>query len=159
MKVKELIRQLKEFNPEARVFADSYEGKGIEEILCSFSFTNNGDVILEHADQFDVGCEIGQMLDDYLEDGWDEADAYREMCDRGYTPDIVAEYYNEESAKQIFLYCNSHGIDVGDKARKYMEGKCLCEFCKDNACTIRYGIADDVVCTGTIEAIEECNYV
>ena len=35
MKVKELIRQLKEFDPEARVFADSYEGKGVDEILCS----------------------------------------------------------------------------------------------------------------------------
>ncbi|HII08641.1 MAG TPA: hypothetical protein HA355_03520 [Methanosphaera sp.] len=111
MKVKELIRQLKEFNPEARVFADSYEGKGIEEILCSFSFTNNGDVILEHADQFDVGCEIGQMLDDYLENEWDETDAYREMCDKGYTPDVVSRFYDKWVGKHMKKYCEEHGIE------------------------------------------------
>lgn len=103
MKVKELIRQLKEFDPEARVFTDSYEGKGIDEILCSFSFTNNGDVVLEHAYQ----CTIGQILDDY----WDEADAYREMCNRGYTPDVVSKYYDEYTGKCMKKYCDEHGID------------------------------------------------
>ena len=111
MKVKELIRQLKEFDPEARVFADSYEGKGVDEILCSFSFVDNGDVILEHADQFDMKCEIGQMLDDYLEDGWDEAEAYREMCDRGYTPDVVSKYYDEYTGECMKKYCDEHGIE------------------------------------------------
>jgi len=156
MKVKELIRQLKEFDPEARVYNDSWMGKGINEILCSFSFVNNGDVVLEHANQFDMEEEIGAMLKHYLEDGWDEADAYREMCDRGYTPDVVAEYYNEEIGKQMFLYCENHGIDIGDRTIKYMEDKCLCEYCINKTCTISI---DNNECSGTIEQIEECAYI
>ena len=111
MKVKELIKQLKEFDPEARVYNDSWMGKGINEILCSFSFVNNGDVVLEHANQFDMEEEIGAMLKHYLEDGWDEADAYREMCDRGYTPDVVSKYYNEYTGECMKKYCDEHGID------------------------------------------------
>ena len=111
MKVKELIKQLKEFDPEARVFADSYEGKGVNEILCSFSFVNNGDVVLEHADQFDMAEEIGAMFDYFYENGVDETDAYTEMCDMGYTPNIVEEYYDEDVAKHMKEYCDEHGID------------------------------------------------
>ena len=111
MKVKELIRQLKEFDPEARVFADSYEGKGVNEILCSFSFVDNGDVVLEHADQFDITEEIRAMLDYFYENGVDETDAYTEMCDKGYTPDVVSEYYNVDVGKHMKEYCDEHGID------------------------------------------------
>ena len=51
------------------------------------------------------------MLDDYLEDGWDEADAYREMCDRGYTPDVVSKYYDKYTGECMKKYCDEHGID------------------------------------------------
>ncbi len=108
MKVKELIRQLKEFDPEARVFADSEQ---CDEILCSFAFTDNGNVVLEHAGQFDVKSEIGQMLDDYLEDGVDETDAYTEMCDKGFTPDVVSWFYDKWVGEHMKKYCEEHGID------------------------------------------------
>lgn len=111
MKVKELIRQLKEFDPEARVFADSYEGKGINEILCLFSFVDNGDVILEHADQFDVGCEIDTMLDYYNDNYYDEVDAYQEMSDKGYTPDVLEKYYNKDAAEHMRWYCDHYNIN------------------------------------------------
>ena len=111
MKVKELIRQLQEFDPEARVYTSSYMGEGRNEILCCISYQDNGDVIVEDATEFDVGNEIGTMLDYYYEDDWDEADAYREMCDRGYTPDVVSKYYDEYTGECMKKYCDEHGID------------------------------------------------
>lgn len=111
MKVKELIKQLKEFNPEARVFADSYEGKGVDEILCSFSFVDNGDVVLEHADQFDIKEEIDAMLDYYNDNYYDEVDAYQEMFNKGYTPDVLEKYYNKDAAEHMRWYCEHYNIN------------------------------------------------
>lgn len=111
MKVKELIKQLKDFNPEARVFADSYEGKGINEILCLFSFVDNGDVILEHADQFDIKEEIDTMLDYYNDNYYDEVDAYQEMFNKGYTLDVLEKYYNKDAAEHMRWYCEHYNIN------------------------------------------------
>lgn len=111
MKVKELIRQLEQFDPEARVYTSSYMGEGRNEILCCISYRHNGDVIVEDATEFDVGNEIGVMFDYFYEDGVDETDAYTEMCDRGYTPDVVSEYYNMDVGKHMKEYCDEHGID------------------------------------------------
>ncbi len=111
MKVKELIKQLEQYDPEARVYNDSWMGEGASEILCCFCYAHNGHIILEDATQFDVGEEIKAMFDYYIEEGWDETDGYEDMIDKGYTPDVVAEYYNEESAMLMKRYCDKHGID------------------------------------------------
>lgn len=111
MKVKELIKQLEQYDPEARVYSDCWMGEGKDEILCCISYCDNGDVIVEDADQFDVGCEIGQMLDDYLENEVDETDAYTEMCDKGFTPDVVSWFYDKWIGKHMEKYCDEHGIE------------------------------------------------
>lgn len=51
------------------------------------------------------------MLDDYLEDGVDETDAYTEMCDKGFTPDVVSWFYDKWIGKHMKRYCDEHGID------------------------------------------------
>ena len=111
MKVKELIKQLKQYDPEARVYFGSWMGKGRSEILSCFDFAHNGNVILEDENEFDVGEEIQAMFNHYIEEGWDETDAYEEMIDRGYTPDVVSKYYNEWTGKCMKKYCDEHGID------------------------------------------------
>lgn len=158
MKVKELIKQLEQYDPEARVYSDCWMGEGKDEILCSYFYNHSGDVILQNLTQFDVYEEIKEMLEYFYKEDYDETDAYQLMCDLGYTPDVVAEHYNKEQGNKMFLYCEEHGIDVGNKAKEYMKDKCLCEYCENGNCTIRFGIADDIVCTGTIKEIEECNY-
>lgn len=112
MKVKELIRQLEQYDPEARVYLESYMGEGRREALCSLTYKNDHKtVILEDASQFDVGEEIGAMLNKFSQEDWDETDAYQTMVDCGYTPDVVAEYYSEEQAEVMRDYCERHGIE------------------------------------------------
>ena len=58
MKVKELIRQLEGYDPEARVYTSSYMGEGTDEVLACIAYVHNGDVIIENENQFDVENEI-----------------------------------------------------------------------------------------------------
>lgn len=111
MKVKELIRQLENYDPEARVYSDCWMGEGKDEILCSFSYKDNGNVILENASQFDMKEEIEAMFDYYNEESIDEIDGYQDMCDKGYTPDVVSKYYDEETGEHMRQFCDEHGID------------------------------------------------
>ena len=90
MKVKELIRQLQYFDPEARVYSDCWMGEGKDEILCCYQYGRS---------------------DYFYTENIDEVDAYTQMCDMGYTPDIVEEYYNEDVAKHMKEFCDEHGID------------------------------------------------
>lgn len=112
MKVKELIRQLESYNPEARVYTSSYMGEGTDEVLACIAYVHNGDVIIENENQFDVENEIQEMLDWYADNDYDEADAYREMIDRGYTPDLLDVYYRPEWRYHTMRkYCEEHGIE------------------------------------------------
>ena len=111
MKVKELIRQLQYFDPEARVYSDCWMGEGKDEILCCYQYGRSGDVILQNITQFDIEEELKGMLDYFCTENVDEVDAYTQMCDMGYTPDIVEEYYNEDVAKHMKEFCDEHGID------------------------------------------------
>lgn len=111
MKVKELINELQKHDPEARVYYSDWMGKGRNEILCAYSYKNNSDVILQDATQFDVHEELKEMLDYFCTENIDEVDAYTQMCDMGYTPDIVEEYYDEDVAKHMKEFCDEHGID------------------------------------------------
>ena len=55
------------------------------------------DIMYEQAkNEFDIENEIKEMLEWYSEHDYDEADAYREMIDRGYTPDLLDIYYGME---------------------------------------------------------------
>lgn len=112
MKVKELIRQLEKYDPEARVYTSSYMGKGVDEILACIAYVHNGDVIVQNEHEFDVGNEIKEMLDWYLDNYYDETDAYQEMIDRGYTPDLLDECYSPEARYHTMRkYCEEHGIE------------------------------------------------
>lgn len=111
MKVKELIKQLEQYDPEARVYSDCWMGEGKDEILCSIAYADNGDVILEHADQFDIEEEIDTMLDYYNDNYYDEVDAYQEMCDKGYTPDVLEKYYSKDAAEHMRWYCEHYNIN------------------------------------------------
>lgn len=35
----------------------------------------------------------------------------------------------------------------------------MCKHCEDGLCEIRYGIADDPSCNGTMEEMSQCNYI
>lgn len=112
MKVKEMIKQLETFNPEARVYTTSYMGEGRDEALCCIAFAHNGDVIIENEHEFDVGEEIEEMLRFYSDNDYDETDAYQEMVDRGYIPDLLDRYYPPEAKDHTMRnYCYEHGID------------------------------------------------
>lgn len=111
MKVKELIKQLEQYDPEARVYSDCWMGKGKDEILCSIAYADNGDVILENAQQFDMKEEIDAMLDYYNDNYYDEVDAYQEMYDKGYTPDVLEKYYNKDAAEHMRWYCDHYNIN------------------------------------------------
>jgi len=112
MKVKEMIRQLEKFDPEARVYTSSYMGKGVDEVLTCIAYVHNGDVIVQNENEFDVANEIQEMLEWYSEHNYDEADAYREMIDRGYTPDLLDIYYNPEFKNHTMRkFCREHGIE------------------------------------------------
>ena len=111
MKVKTLIEALQNYNPEARVYLMEWVGKPIREALVAYRIGKNKDIILEDATQFDVENEIEAMFEHYLEEGIDETDAYQEMIDWGYTPDVIAEYYKEEVAEHMRKYCDEHGIE------------------------------------------------
>lgn len=112
MKVKELIRQLESYDPEARVYTSSYMGEGIDEVLACIAYVHNGDVIIENENQFDVENEIDEMLHWYADNDYDETDAYQEMIDRGYTPDLLDTYYDSEFKNHTMRkYCEEHGIN------------------------------------------------
>lgn len=111
MKVKELIKQLEQYDPEARVYSDCWMGEGKDEILCSYSYSRSGDVILQNLTQFDVYEEIKEMLEHFYKENYDETYAYQLMCDIGYTPDVVAEFYSEDVGQHMKRYCDEHGID------------------------------------------------
>lgn len=112
MKVKELIRQLESYDPEARVYTSSYMGEGTDEVLACIAYVHNGDVIIENENQFDVENEIQEMLDWYADNDYDEADAYQEMINRGYTPDLLDIYYDPEFKNHTMrTFCERHGIE------------------------------------------------
>lgn len=111
MKVKELIKQLEQYDPEARVYSDCWMGEGKDEILCSYFYSRSGDVILQNLTQFDVYEEIDTMLDYYNDNYYDEVDAYQEMCDKGYTPDVLEKYYNKDAAEHMRWYCEHYNIN------------------------------------------------
>ena len=112
MKVKELIRQLEGYDPEARVYTSSYMGEGTDEVLACIAYVHNGDVIIENENQFDVENEIDEMLHWYADNDYDETDAYQEMIDRGYTPDLLDTYYDSEFKNHTMRkYCEEHGIN------------------------------------------------
>lgn len=120
MKVKELIKQLKQYDPEARVYSDCWMGEGKDEILCSYSYSRSGDVILQNLTQFDIYEEIKEILEHFFyKENCDETDAYQLMCDMGYTPDVVAEFYSEDVGQHMKEYCDEHGIDYPKKDYKY----------------------------------------
>ena len=119
MKVKELIRQLQDFDPEARVYSDCWMGEGKDEILCSYSYSRSGDVILQNLTQFDAYEEIKEMLEHFYKENYDETYAYQLMCDIGYTPDVVAEFYNKDVGQHMKEYCDEHGIDYPKRDYKY----------------------------------------
>lgn len=112
MKVREMIRQLEKFDPEARVYTSSYMGKGTDEVLACIAYVHNGDVIVQNENEFDVANEIDEMLHWYADNNYDEADAYREMIDRGYTPDLLDIYYDPEFKNHTMRdFCEEHGIE------------------------------------------------
>lgn len=111
MKVKELIKQLEQYDPEARVYSDCWMGKGKDEILCSFYYSHSGDVILQNMTQFDVYEEIKEMLKHFSKEDYDETYAYQLMCDMGYTPNVVAEFYSQDVGQHMKEYCDEHGIN------------------------------------------------
>lgn len=112
MKVKELIRQLSQYPPESRVYYGGWKGHGRDEILCTLRYEGSGDVILEDASEFDVGNEVGALLEHYAENNYDETDAYQDMVDKGYTPEVVAYHYSREFADTVMRpYCEEHGIE------------------------------------------------
>lgn len=112
MKVKEMIRQLEKFDPEARVYTSSYMGKGVDEVLACIAYVHNGDVIVQNENEFDVANEIDEMLHWYADNNYDEADAYREMIDRGYTPDLLDIYYDLEFKNHTMRdFCEEHEIE------------------------------------------------
>lgn len=112
MKVKELIKQLESYNPEARVYTSSYMGEGTDEVLACIAYVHNGDVIIENENQFDVENEIDEMLHWYADNDYDETDAYQEMIDRGYTPDLLDTYYDSEFKNHTMRnFCREHGIE------------------------------------------------
>ena len=112
MKVRRLIEELQKFNPESRVYFGSWMGKGRNEILCCFAFKDNEEVILETAEEFDTKNEIKEMFDAFIEEGWDEADAYREMIDFGYTPQLLKWIGMEDEANHMEEFCKEHGIII-----------------------------------------------
>ena len=110
MKVIELIRQLKQCDPDARVYAGNENGNKLDEV---FSLTNTGmEVILRNGMQTDSGEEIKAMIEDFTENNVDEDYGYQHMVDCGFTPDIVAEYYNPGIADVMQKYCEEHGIEA-----------------------------------------------
>lgn len=112
MKVKELIKQLEGYDPEARVYTSSYMGEGTDEVLACIAYVHNGDVIIENENQFDVENEIDEMLHWYADNDYDETDAYQEMIDRGYTPDLLDTYCDSEFRNHTMRkYCEEHGIN------------------------------------------------
>ena len=119
MKVKELIKQLEQYDPEARVYSDWWMGEGKDEILCSYSYSRSGDVILQNLTQFDVYEEIKEMLEYFYKEDYDETDVYQSMCDLGYTPDVVAEFYSQDVGQHMKEYCDEHEIDYPKRDYKY----------------------------------------
>lgn len=119
MKVKELIKQLEQYDPEARVYSDCWMGEGKDEILCCYRYSRSGDVILQNLTQFDVYEEIKEMLEYFYKEDYDETDTYQLMCDIGYTPDVVAEFYSQDVGQHIKIYCDEHGIDYPKRDYKY----------------------------------------
>lgn len=112
MKVREMIKQLEKFDPEARVYTSSYMGGGADEVLACIAYVHNGDVIVQNENEFDVANEIDEMLRWYADNNYDEADAYQEMINRGYTPDLLDIYYNPEFENHTMRnFCKEHGIE------------------------------------------------
>lgn len=110
MKVKTLLEYLSTQDPEGRVFLGSAEGHGEKEFLCCFSFAHNNDVVLVTEDDFDVKEELTPMLEKFVEEGVDELDAYQDMLDLGYTPDILKKYGLAGEADAMEVFCREHGM-------------------------------------------------
>ena len=126
MKVKELINQLEQYDPEARVYSDCWMGEGKDEILCCYRYSRSGDIILQNLTQFDVYEEIKEMLEYFYKEDYDETDAYQLMCDIGYTPNVVAEFYSQDVGQHMKEYCDEHEIDYPKRDYKYKIGTTSC---------------------------------
>ena len=110
MKVKTLLEYLSTQDPEGRVFLGSAEGHGEKEFLCCFSFVDNSDVVLSTEDDFDVKEELTSMLGEFIKEGVDELDAYQDMLDLGYTPDILRKNDLAGEADAMEVFCREHGM-------------------------------------------------
>lgn len=108
MKVKELIKRLKKFNPEATVKLHDRNG---EELLFVMALLNdNKRVWFETESDVDLANEIQTRFDDAVENNLDELDVYEEMLKTGISVDVVRKYMGDSIANHMLAFCKEHGL-------------------------------------------------
>ena len=108
MTVERLIKELKKYNPKARVRLHGEEG---EELLFVMSLVKDEDnVWVEGESENDMGEEIGARFNAAVEEGLDETDVYADMLEIGIDVDMVRRNTDDETADHMEKYCKEHGL-------------------------------------------------
>lgn len=108
MKVKTLIKKLQQFNPEAEVRLNDYNGYPV---LFANMRMNDKDVVwLDGEGDIDLGEEISARFENAAEEGMDELDFYMDLLEIGITVEKVREYMGDDTADHMQDFCKEHGL-------------------------------------------------
>ena len=108
MTVERLIKELKKYNPKARVRLHGKEG---EELLFVLALVKDEDnVWVEGESENDIEEEIRARFNAAVEEGIDETDIYADMLEIGIDVDMVRRNTDDETADHMEKYCKEHGL-------------------------------------------------
>lgn len=108
MKVKKLIEELRQYDPEATVMMHHREG---EPVLFALRISEDSKrVWLESESDGDMEDELHERFIHAAEDWDDEVDFYSELLDTGIDVDMVRRYLGNEVADHMKRFCEDHGL-------------------------------------------------
>lgn len=113
MRVKSLIEQLENKNPNAVVRLHWKDGESVLFALNSVGDTEN--VWLECESDNNMAEEIHARFDNAIENGLDELYVYSEMLEAGIDVDMVRRNIGDEAADHMQAFCEEHGLLGEDK--------------------------------------------
>ena len=120
MKVRTLIHQLLKMNLDATVKLNMHDGY---EVLYVTAREGDKDTVwLEGEDDLDLGAELEAEFEYASQNDVDELDFYRELYQRGITPEMIDNYFGSESGEHVRKFYEEHGMtNLPASERKYTQ--------------------------------------
>lgn len=108
MKVKTLMKKLEEFNPDADVKLNDYNGDVV--LFVNARANDNNVVWLDGEHDIDLGEEIKTRFLNAVEEYTDEWDFYADLLEIGIDIDMVRRYMDDETGTHMKEFCEEHGL-------------------------------------------------